>query len=527
MYVLGLLYSVAAMIGYVTKEKELRQKELMKMMSVTESDIGWAWFMSFFLFYFFVSIIVGIASTKLYEQSELLLLIIFWVLTFLSLVVFTLFLATLTSKSTRGVLIGLLVFFVGVFLTLAVSFEDGDSVKIDIISLHPVSAFSYGIQQIGLLEDQGIGLTSSTLDKSDNASGYSVINSFQSLIFDSILWGIATWYLNRVIKPDYGQALPFYFPFTKVYWCPGSATAPMVSTHPEEGAIDEGAPFEPVSDALKKQGAEGRNIEIHGLRKTFGEKTAVDGLSLSMYSGQITALLGHNGAGKTTLMSMLTGAVAPTEGYATVAGKDIRTQTQQIREDIGICLQHDCLFPQLTVREHVQFFSRIKGLYNELSNEEAEEHIDQVIQDVALSEKRNTFSRNLSGGMKRKLSVAIAFCGGSKIVLLDEPTSGMVRIKRKQSALVFYYCVPLVSFVMLRSAAFLSIGPLFETLHLERDSPVPSESLHHPNDAFYGRSGHSGRPHRHHGRRSASLRWQFTILEEALRCWLSVDDRKE
>jgi ABC-type multidrug transport system ATPase subunit len=126
---------------------------------------------------------------------------------------------------------------------------------------------------------------------------------------------------------------------------------------------------------------------------------------------------------------MLTGALAATDGYATVAGKDTRTQVQEIRQDIGICLQHDCLFPLLTVREHVQFFSRLKGLYKEMSTAEAEEHVDQVIQDVALSEKRNTMSKNLSGGMKRKLSVAIAFCGGSKIVLLDEPTSGMVRFR--------------------------------------------------------------------------------------------------
>jgi ABC-type multidrug transport system ATPase subunit len=144
---------------------------------------------------------------------------------------------------------------------------------------------------------------------------------------------------------------------------------------------------------------------------------------------------------KTTTINMLTGALAPTEGYATVAGKDIRTQTQQIREDIGICLQHDCLFPQLTVREHVQFFSRVKGLYKEMSREAAEEHIDQVIQDVALSEKRNTMSRNLSGGMKRKLSVAIAFCGGSKIVLLDEPTSGMVRLTARLLANCWTFCV--------------------------------------------------------------------------------------
>jgi ABC-type multidrug transport system ATPase subunit len=123
---------------------------------------------------------------------------------------------------------------------------------------------------------------------------------------------------------------------------------------------------------------------------------------------------------------MLTGAISPTEGYVTVAGKDIRSDLGSIRQDIGICLQHDCLFPYLTVREHVQFFSRLKGLYTKVSKDEADEQVDQAIRDVALFEKRNTLSKDLSGGMKRKLSVAIAFSGGSSVVILDEPTSGMV-----------------------------------------------------------------------------------------------------
>ena len=138
----------------------------------------------------------------------------------------------------------------------------------------------------------------------------------------------------------------------------------------------------------------------------------------------------HNGAGKTTVISMLTGALAPSSGYATIPvggePKDIRTDMPQIRQDIGICLQHNCLFPKLTVREHIQFFARLKGIYSENTKDEAEEHVDQAIRDVALFEKSNTFSKELSGGMKRKLSVAIAFCGGSKVVVLDEPTSGMV-----------------------------------------------------------------------------------------------------
>lgn len=127
---------------------------------------------------------------------------------------------------------------------------------------------------------------------------------------------------------------------------------------------------------------------------------------------------------------MLTGALAPSSGSVKILGKDL-SDLSGIRDDLGICLQHDCLFPAMTVREHIQFFSRIKGLYAKMSHKEAEEHIDQVIRDVALFEKRNTFSKNLSGGMKRKLSVAIAFCGESKVVLLDEPTSGMDPFSRR------------------------------------------------------------------------------------------------
>ena len=103
----------------------------------------------------------------------------------------------------------------------------------------------------------------------------------------------------------------------------------------------------------------------------------------------------------------------------------------QIREDIGICPQQNRLFANLTVREHLQFYSRVKGLYSQVSFEAAEQHVDQALHDIALSEKRNTLSKNLSGGMMRKLSVAIAFCGKSRTVLLDEPTSGMDPFSRR------------------------------------------------------------------------------------------------
>lgn len=128
---------------------------------------------------------------------------------------------------------------------------------------------------------------------------------------------------------------------------------------------------------------------------------------------------------------MLTGMLAPTSGDAFINGKSIRTNMEDIREDVGICLQHDCLFPLLTVKEHLQFFAAVKGLYEQNSKEAAEASITMSISDVALLEKSSTFSRDLSGGMKRKLSLAIAFCGGSKVIFLDEPTSGMDPFSRR------------------------------------------------------------------------------------------------
>ena len=387
-------------------------------MSVKESDIGWSWFISFFCLHIITSIGTTIMSVLLYENSSTGLLFFFWLFTFMAIITFTMFLGALFSRATRATLVTLLVFFVGYFLTLIVSIEDGNTGTIALISLHPVGAFAYGLQEIGRLEDLGVGLNADTINTTDSPSGYTFSNTLQNLFFDCIFWGIICWYTNRVSRSEFGRPLPWYFPCTVSYWCPGMVKPPPSDDENDKVTYDEGIPVEPVSDTLKQQAADGKSIEIHNLRKVFGEKTAVDGLSLSMYNGQITALLGHNGAGKTTTISMLTGMLEPTEGYATVNGRDIRTDMENIRGDIGICLQHDCLFPQLTVLEHVDFFSRIKGLYSKMSSTEAKENIIRCVADVALAEKSNTLSKNLSGGMKRKLSLAIAFCGDSKTVLL-------------------------------------------------------------------------------------------------------------
>ncbi|KAK9731140.1 ABC transporter [Popillia japonica] len=187
--------------------------------------------------------------------------------------------------------------------------------------------------------------------------------------------------------------------------------------------IDEPQEMHLESDVYEKEPTNYNiGIQVNRLTKVFpGKKVAVRQVSFNMFENQITVLLGHNGAGKTTTMSMLTGMITPTEGTAIVNGYDIRTNMSQVRDSVGLCPQHNILFDELTVAEHIRFFSKLKGL----NKKETDEEINTYVDLLQLEPKRNARSKTLSGGMKRKLSVAIAMCGRSKIVMLDEPTAGM------------------------------------------------------------------------------------------------------
>lgn len=130
---------------------------------------------------------------------------------------------------------------------------------------------------------------------------------------------------------------------------------------------------------------------------------------------------GHNGAGKTTTISTLIGMIEPTSGTAVINGYDIRTNAKKAISSIGFCPQYDILFDELTVREHIVFYSQLKGL----NGDEIEMEVDKYIKLLELEPKTDARSATLSGGMKRKLSVGVALCGGSKVVFCDEPSSGM------------------------------------------------------------------------------------------------------
>eukprot|EP01038_Epipyxis_sp_PR26KG_P005748 gene5748-7937_t len=156
-------------------------------------------------------------------------------------------------------------------------------------------------------------------------------------------------------------------------------------------------------------------------------KVAVQSLAFGIPNGQCFGFLGINGAGKTTTLSILSGEFPPTSGTAFIDGYDIRDDQSNIRRKIGYCPQFDALLELLTVREHLELYGRIKGLYGE----ELDRLVTYKINQLDLKDFSNKLAGSLSGGNKRKLSVAIATIGNPSIVFLDEPSTGMDPVARR------------------------------------------------------------------------------------------------
>ena len=132
-------------------------------------------------------------------------------------------------------------------------------------------------------------------------------------------------------------------------------------------------------------------------------------------------MLGVNGAGKSTTFKSLTREIAPTTGEITIQGYNIQSQFEEARKLIGYCPQYDAIFPKLTVEETIKFYALIKGI----RTKDLDAVVEKAIKDLNLKDHRNKLAGTLSGGNKRKLSVAMALLGNPPIILLDEPSAGM------------------------------------------------------------------------------------------------------
>jgi len=169
-------------------------------------------------------------------------------------------------------------------------------------------------------------------------------------------------------------------------------------------------------------------IEVKNLVKRFGNFVANDNLTFDVYRGEIFGFLGANGAGKTTAMKILCGLSKPTSGEVTVAGFDVYKHTEDIKKNIGYMSQRFSLYEDLTVFENIRFYAGIYGL----SNQKIKERSEILIEKLGLGDVKKTVLKSLPLGWKQKLAFSVALIHEPKIIFLDEPTSGVDPITRRQ-----------------------------------------------------------------------------------------------
>lgn len=162
-------------------------------------------------------------------------------------------------------------------------------------------------------------------------------------------------------------------------------------------------------------------VQTSALTKKFGSLVAVDHMDLTVKAGEIFGFLGPNGAGKTTTVRILCGLMAPTSGSALVVGHDVVKEPEEVKQRIGYMPQAYGLYDDLTVEENLEFF----GSVYRVPPDERRKHADEILQLVRLEEFRKQYSGQLSGGMKRRLSLAVSLIHNPELLILDEPTAGI------------------------------------------------------------------------------------------------------
>ncbi|XP_064463302.1 ATP-binding cassette sub-family A member 7-like [Ornithodoros turicata] len=235
------------------------------------------------------------------------------------------------------------------------------------------------------------------------------------MVISSVVLALFIWYFTNVLPWIAPNPRPLWFPFMSSYWQPYTYIGPD-SPVPEQ----TGDYFQPNLEATPV-------IAVRQLQKNYGDKVAVDNVSVNFYEKEITALIGKSGAGKTSLINILAGVSYPTDGTAYIYGYDVTSESRDALSFLSFCPQDDVFFRDLTVKRNLLFVGLLKGLKRQVLMKE----VDSVLKVARLKKKKNRRPTSLAAGQKRRLSIAIALMGSPKVMILDEPTNG-VDMKSKQ-----------------------------------------------------------------------------------------------
>ena len=435
---LAFLYPISVMTGAVVEEKENRVREGMLIMGLSKTAFFLSWYVSYML-------VLGVAGTlvamlvcvSFFSHTSFLLVLLMTLLFVMSLVAQGLLFSVFFSKARIASIAAPLLGFMMILPRFWLNAGSSKGIK-GVASLSSTVAYGFGIDRILEYETVGTGGHFADFNKGNFSFGLVVF----MLAFDFVLYLFLFWYFDNVLPSQYGVKRSPLFLFFPSYWGCTKHTAvkknldavslPKTLPHCVDTEIDQTTREEMQTrervrimglrlDFPSPDGHGERNVAVDNLGKGVSSEAIGGGDAVTFYEGQVQCVLGHNGAGKTTLINMLTGMYTPTDGDCHIWGKSIITDMDEIRNNIGVCPQHNILWAKMSCVEHLTFYGRLKGVPSDV----LKSRVEQMLKMVNLYEKQHAWSETLSGGQKRKLSVGCALIGGSKLIFLDEPTAGM------------------------------------------------------------------------------------------------------
>ncbi|NXL00580.1 ABCAA protein, partial [Mesembrinibis cayennensis] len=412
-------------MNVVREKKQL--KVLMKMMGLKDIAFWLSWSLLYAVYVMILSCLLTalLLQDAFYISSFPAILLLFF-LYGLACIHLVFMLCSLLRTSKLAGSMGFLITFLFGCLSLAVLIENLPEPLKWFLGLFCPFAFNAGIAKVFHLEKYGMGFSFSNLME----ESYFLFSTYIMLVFDSVLYMLLAMYFDKVLPGKYGIPDPPFFCLKPSYWMRSrrrfTREMPRTAASPEELLGDD---VEPVPPEFVGKEA----IRLNNIKKAYkkDKKTeASRGLSLNIYEGQITALLGHSGAGKTTLLNVLSGLTLPSEGSATIYNYKLSEigDREEIREMIGVCPQFNIQFEVLTVKENLKTFAEIKGI----KSKDVEREVQNILELLDIGNIQDTQAEKLSGGQKRKLSIGIAMLGNPQVLFLDEPTAGLDPLSRHQ-----------------------------------------------------------------------------------------------
>ena len=422
--------SAVLVMKTIVVEKELKLREGMKMMGLTDFTYWSSWLVTHWAASMITVTSMTLVGIYPFEYTNQWFQFLFYSVWVLSNILFNFMITTWFDRSLVATIVSLFIYNLSIqpSTQIRIVAPEGSAAWLWTCLLPAGSLNMWGhvLSQLELTRD---GITAETWSKSvvENVD-VSASSVFAITVFNCFFYGFMTFYFDNVLPKEFGQRKPPWFLFTKSYWFPTTEVHLLKHNNNNNNNQSEIEMRQRYCEPLPEESTE--SISVENLQKVFPNGvSAVDNLSVAFVPGQVSALLGHNGAGKTTTINILTGAMAQTAGKATINGFDVATQMSSIRLSLGICPQFDVLWPVLTCREHLKLYASLSQNKDVMTD--LDESIESALREVDLLNKIDEQSKNLSGGMKRKLSLACAFIGDPSIVFLDEPTSGMDPYSRR------------------------------------------------------------------------------------------------